>query len=152
MKKLLILLLALVTIQLNAQDLAHYKRIVKELSSAKYQGRGYARDGANKAGKYLQKEFIKAGADEVVCQPFKLDINTFPSKMKLSVDGKKQTPGVDFTMREYSPGVKGTFPLYYIDTLHYDADKIFQDLAIANFKNSFPTSPEDMRSFKPLNR
>ena len=86
MKKLLILLLAFVTIQLEAQDMAHYKRIVKELSSAKYQGRGYARDGANKAGKYLQKEFIKAGADEVVCQPFKLDINTFPGKMKLSVD------------------------------------------------------------------
>ena len=27
---------------LHAQDLTHYKKIVKELSSAKYQGRGYA--------------------------------------------------------------------------------------------------------------
>lgn len=36
---------------LQAQDLAHYKQIVKELSSAKYQGRGYAYGGANKAGK-----------------------------------------------------------------------------------------------------
>ncbi|MBR5060821.1 MAG: hypothetical protein IKX24_01610 [Prevotella sp.] len=37
-----------------AQDMAHYKRVVKEISSAKYQGRGYAKGGANKAGKFLQ--------------------------------------------------------------------------------------------------
>ena len=47
MKKLLLVILAVRTVQLNAQDLAHYKKIVKELSTAKYQGRGYAEDGAN---------------------------------------------------------------------------------------------------------
>ena len=137
MKRTLLLLLALVTVQLYGQDLSLYKRVVKELSSAKYQGRGYAKNGANKAGKFLQKEFEKAGVDEVICQPFKLDINTFSGKMKLSVDGKKQIPGVDFTMREYAPGIKGTFPLYYIDTLHYDANKIFQDLERPENKDAF---------------
>ena len=47
MRKFLLLILAIMTVQLYAQDLAHYKKIVKELSSAKYQGRGYAEDGAN---------------------------------------------------------------------------------------------------------
>jgi hypothetical protein len=93
MKKLLILLLATVAVQLNAQDLAHYKKIVKELSSAKYQGRGYACDGANKAGKFLAKEFAKAGVDEVTCQPFNIDINTLPGKMDIAIDGKKLVPG-----------------------------------------------------------
>ena len=74
MKKLIIILLALVSLQLPAQDLPHFKRIVKELSSAKYQGRGYAKGGANKAGKYLEKEFRKAGADEVTRQAFTIDI------------------------------------------------------------------------------
>ena len=105
MRKLVFFLLAFAAVQLNAQDMAHYKQIVKELSSSKYQGRGYARDGANKAGKYLEKEFLKAGVDEVVLQPFKLDINTFPGKMKMWADGKKLKAGVDFSMREYSPGV-----------------------------------------------
>ena len=82
MKKLFLLLMAAITVQLGAQDLAHYKKIVKELSSAKYQGRGYAEDGANKAGRWIAKEFAKIGVDEVVCQPFKLDINTFPGKME----------------------------------------------------------------------
>ena len=57
----ILIVVLLVSAQLNAQDLAHYKQIVKELSSSKYQGRGYAKDGANKAGKYLVKEFEKTG-------------------------------------------------------------------------------------------
>ena len=120
------ILLAVVfaAVQVNAQDLDHYKKIVKELSSSKYQGRGYAKDGANKAGKYLEKEFTKAGVDEVICQPFTLDINTFPGKMKMWVDGKKQTPGVDFTVREFNPSIKGEFGLYYIDTANYNSEKI----------------------------
>ena len=137
MKKLVILLLAAFAVQLNAQDLAHYKKIVKELSSAKYQGRGYACDGANKAGKYLEKEFAKAGADEVICQPFKLDINTFPGKMDVIIDGKKMVPGKDFTVREFNPSLKGEFKIYYIDTLNYNPDKIFADLESDEYKGAF---------------
>ena len=135
MKKLLIFVLAFAAMQLNAQDLTHYKQIVKELSSLKYQGRGYARDGANKAGKYLEKEFIKAGVDEVVCQPFTIDINTFCGRMKLWADGKKLTPGVDYSMREYSPGIHGTFPVYHVDTLNFDPEKMYADLAKPEYAN-----------------
>lgn len=140
MKKLLILLVLIVagtvcTSSLQAQDLKHYKKIVKELSSKKYQGRGYAKDGANMAGRYLVKEFEKAGADEVVCQPFKIDINTFCGKMDMWADGKKLTPGVDFAMREYSPGVHGEFPVYHVDTLNFDAEKMYADLAKPEYAN-----------------
>ena len=69
----IILLLAVVAMQVQAQDLAHYKTLVKQLSSAKYQGRGYAKGGANKAGKMLEKEYKKAGVDEVTLQPFTID-------------------------------------------------------------------------------
>ena len=133
----MIILLVLTSMQMNAQDMTLYKRIVKELSSAKYQGRGYAFDGANKAGQFLQEEFNRVGADEVAVQPFRLDINTFPGRMELSVDGKRLSPGADFTMREFSPGVDGTFPLYYIDTAEYDSEKIFRDLALPENKNCF---------------
>jgi len=128
MKRILILLLSLFTLQLGAQDLPHFKRVVKELSSARYQGRGYARGGANKAGKYLEKEFRKAGVDEVTLQPFTIDINTFPGAMEMRADGKKLRAGVDFSMREYSPGVKGEFPVYYVDTLNFDGEKLLSDL------------------------
>ena len=78
MKRILWLLLVFSAVQLQAQDITQYKRVVKELSSARYQGRGYAKGGANKAGKFLEKEFRKIGADDVTLQPFTIDINTFP--------------------------------------------------------------------------
>ena len=135
MRRLLLILLVLAALPLYAQDLPHYQRIVKELSSAKYQGRGYAKNGANRAGKFLQKEFKKAGVDEVMRQPFKLDINTFSGKMEMWADGKELQAGVDFSMREYSPGVKGEFPVYHVDTLHFDAEKMFADLAKPEYAN-----------------
>ena len=131
----LLLLVALVATQLQAQDLTHYKKVVKEISSAKYQGRGYAKGGANKAGKFLEKEYKKAGVDEVTLQPFTIDINTFSGKMEMLADGKKLTPGVDFSMREYSPGVHGTFPVYHVDTLNFDAERMFADLQKPEYAN-----------------
>ncbi len=129
MRKILIIVLAFAAVQVNAQDLTHFKRVVKELSSARYQGRGYARGGANKAGKYLEKEFRKAGAEQVTLQPFTIDINTFCGAMEMRADGKKLRAGVDFSMREYSPGVHGEFPVYHVDTLNFDGDRLLADLA-----------------------
>ena len=126
-----------ISIQLNAQDLAHYKNIIKELSSKRYQGRGYADDGANKAGKWIAKEFARVGADEVVCQPFTLNINTFPNDMEISVDGNRLTPGVDFTLREFNPGIEGEFKLYYVDMENYNAEKMFADLASEEYNGAF---------------
>lgn len=137
MKKLLILVFVAISLQAVAQDLNHYKKIVKELSAAKYHGRGYSENGANKAGKWIAKEFEKSGVDEVVYQPFKLDINTYPGKMEMSIDGKMQIPGIDFTLREFCPSIKGEFKLYYIDTLNYNPDKIFADLATDEYKGAF---------------
>ena len=155
---LLILLLAFCAMQSGAQDLAHYKRVIKELASARYQGRGYAKGGANKAGLFLEKEYKKAGVDEVTLQPFKLDINTFSGRMEMgtltpvpspsrgenkhSPSGetergwKSLQPGVDFSMREYSPGVHGEFPVYHVDTLNFDADRMFADLAKPEYANA----------------
>ena len=128
-RTLITILLVLASMMAAGQNIAHYKRVIKALSSAKYQGRGYAKDGANKAGKFLQKEFMKAGVDVVLVQPFKLDINTFCGQMEMWADGRKLRAGVDFSMREYSPGIHGTFPVYHVDTLNFDADRMFADLA-----------------------
>lgn len=136
MKRLFLLLFVLAAVQVSAQDLSHYKKIIKELSSEKYHGRGYALEGANKAGKWIAKEFTKVGVDEVIYQPFTHNINTFPGKMEFAVDGKRQTPGVDFTLREFNPSIKGEFKLYYVDMENYDAEKMFADLALPEWEGA----------------
>lgn len=128
-KTILLLATLLLAVSAQAQNPKLYKKIVKDLSSARFEGRGYVNDGVRKAEAYLVEQYRMAGADQVVLQPFTIDINTFPGKTEMSVDGKKLEPGSQFVMREYSPGVKGTFPLYYIDTLNYDFAKIKADLA-----------------------
>ena len=50
-KTVTMILMVLASTMAGAQDLASYKQVIKDLSSAKYQGRGYAKNGANKAGK-----------------------------------------------------------------------------------------------------
>ena len=127
--RILLCMLLLVSNSLSAQDLPRYKRIVRQLSSSKYQGRGYAREGVRKASRYIVKEFQKSGVDEIMYQPFTLDINTFPGRMELSVDGQRLKAGRDFTVREYCPGVHGAFRLYHIDTLHYDFPRIREELS-----------------------
>lgn len=109
--------------------LNHYKSIVKELSSEKYQGRGYAADGVLMAGDFIAGEFDKSGVKEVSRQTFAIDVNTFYGKMEASVGDRKLVPGYDFVMREYSPGVHGEYKLYRIDTANYNAARIFEDIA-----------------------
>ena len=130
---LLVLVFSLGAVQ--AQDLPRFKKLVRQLSSSKYQGRGYARDGVRKAGVYIARAFGQSGVDEVTMQPFTLDINTFNGAMEMWADGKRLVPGIDFSMREYSPGVHGTFPVYHVDTLNFDADKMFADLAKPEYAN-----------------
>ena len=119
----------------QAQDLPRFEKMVRQLSGAKYQGRGYARDGVRKAGKYIAREFQKAGVDAVKLQSFTLDIKTFSGKMDMWADGRKLVPGIDFSMREYSPGVHGGFQVYHVDTLNFDADRMFADLARPEYAN-----------------
>lgn len=130
------ILLASSALLTEAQDLSYYKKLVKTLCSSKYQGRGYALGGANKAGCFLEKEYEKAGVDEVIRQPFRLDINTFPKRMKMSADGRRLVAGKDFTVREFTPAVHGEFPLYHVDTLNYDSDKLFSDLARPEYQGA----------------
>lgn len=133
--------------------LEHYKAIVRELSSETYQGRGYAADGVLRAGDYIAEEFVRSGAKDVSRQTFAIDVNTFYGKMEASVNGHRLIPGRDFVMREYSPGVHGTYSLYRIDTADYNAAKIFEDIARPENKNALVVCdfwftykhPEDFR-------
>ena len=136
-KKITTLVCFMLALTVQAQDMKLYKHIVKDLSKSKFEGRGYVNDGVRKAETYLAGQYRNAGVDKVILQAFSIDINTFPGEAKMSVDGKKLTPGTQFVIREYSPGVHGSFPLYYVDTANYDFEKITADLAKPENKGCF---------------
>ena len=86
------LLLAL-ALPLRAQptepDLARARRTIAVLASQKMHGRGYVQQGEHRAAAYLRGRLQKLGLQPLApayTQPFTLDVNTFPGKMRLQTN------------------------------------------------------------------
>lgn len=128
----------------------YYRRVVTELSSPRYQGRGYAKDGVKLTSAYLQREYRRAGVDGVETQPFTFDVNTHAGQASLSIDGQVLAPGYEWTLREFSPAIHGTFPLYRLDTLGYTPGQLLDDLQRPEYQGAFVVCDYFMaRYFRP---
>lgn len=82
-----------------SQDMTYAREVINVLTSPEMDGRGYVNKGDAKAAKYIQAQYEKIGLqplNNVFYQSFTLPVNTFPSNMKLLVDGSELTPGVDY--------------------------------------------------------
>lgn len=116
------LIIAVLSLCVGAAAFAQHhdeaERWVKELSSPRYHGRGYVRNGCNKAARYLADEMRSLGLHHFgknYYQSFDIAVNTFPSRMSVSVDGKTLNPGSDYIVHPASHSTKGTFSLKPID-------------------------------------
>lgn len=101
---------------LFAQNIDNVKQIVKDLSSEKYAGRGYMKDGINKAAKYISKEFVKFGLekfDDDYFQDLSFNMNCI-TDIEVKIDSKKLVPGSDYVVRRGAPSKKGTYRLLHI--------------------------------------
>ncbi|MBI2269367.1 MAG: M28 family peptidase [Bacteroidetes bacterium] len=97
---------------LSSQDIKYARKIVDTLASPSMHGRGYVNHGEKIAAKYLAGEFEKFKLKfwgQNYFQNFQLNINTFPGKMFVSIDGKQLRPGKDFIIGGTSAGKKGSF-------------------------------------------
>ncbi|MFN4950161.1 MAG: M28 family metallopeptidase [Flavobacteriales bacterium] len=116
-RKQLLLLLSLLTTYLNlAQSplTAYAKKITTVLCSHEMEGRGYVNDGCKKAGIYLTSEFERIGLvplNGYSNQSFYINVNTFPGKCKVRVNGRKQEPGVDYLVHPSSSAYRGKLKL-----------------------------------------
>ncbi len=103
------------------QDVDYARKMLKKLTSNSLRGRGYVRQGDKKAADFivsqLKKKFLLKFANNYF-QTYSFPINTFPYKLKASIDGKKLQPGEDYVVSCSSPTIIGNFPLLYLpDTL-----------------------------------
>lgn len=140
MKRLFFVLLFVLCLGAQAQNVQNYQSYIKELSSKKYEGRGYYKEGDKKAALYIAKQYESIGAKPVggsYFQEFSFDVNVFHGNMKFSVDGKDLIAGKEFVMREFSKGAKGEYKLYYIDQKNFNIEKIIEDFNKPEFENTF---------------
>ncbi|MDN3585550.1 M28 family peptidase [Pedobacter aquatilis] len=107
-RKILLLLFLINSINGFAQDSTYTRNIIKTLTSKSFWGRGYTKDGMAKAANFLSSEYKKIGVStlsENYKQDFTFAVNTFPGKMNLKIDGKKLVPGVDFIVEPSSNSI-----------------------------------------------
>ncbi|MBL7917349.1 MAG: Zn-dependent exopeptidase M28 [Bacteroidia bacterium] len=111
---------------LFSQDSAYVRGVIKELTKKKYYGRGYTKNGLNKASDYLVKECKRNGAKPLFglnyVQPYQHPVNTYPGKMNVTINGKKLIPGRDFIIKPSSGSVKASFNFTKKDSVTYFAE------------------------------
>lgn len=117
MKKFLVFLgLSLAGNTAFSADSLYVKKMTDTLSSEAFFGRGYLKDGMQKAGRFIAAEMTQIGL-AMQEQSFSYAANTFPGKMALAINGKTLKPGVDYIVSPGCKPCKGGGPLEQADSV-----------------------------------
>ena len=107
----------------NAQDSVYTRKVISTLCSKQFAGRGYVKNGLDISAKYIVGELKKIKAQPLFYtgyyQWFDFNVNTFPSKMEVKINGKILKPGIDFIVSPESIGLKGEFAVEKKDSITY---------------------------------
>ena len=111
------------------QDSLYVRHTINKLTSKKFWGRGYTKEGMAKASDFLSTEYKKIGLlpiGENYKQDFSYPVNTFPGKMTVEVNGKKLIPGKDFIVNNESPSINKEVKLTKVDSMKFQGDPNLQ--------------------------
>lgn len=96
---------------------------MRQLTSKKYWGRGYTKQGMNKAADFIATEFKSLGVLPLQTngyhQKFLLPVNTFPGEMQVKINRTALKPGKDFLIHPASIGMYATDSLLQKDSVTY---------------------------------
>jgi hypothetical protein len=109
---LIILILIPATYKARTQDTIYARHIIDRLSSPAFHGRGYVKKGDKKASAFIAAEFRRMQLESFPSgffQEFPITVNTFPSTVELSINGKKLTAGKDYLLDPASVSAKGKY-------------------------------------------
>ncbi|RYF99577.1 MAG: M28 family peptidase, partial [Chitinophagaceae bacterium] len=127
MKKTFLIFLILSANLGFAQDIDYTRKMLETLTSGKYWGRGYTKNGMEKAANFIEAEFKKTGLETLGSgsykQAFSFPVNTFPGKMHVNINGKELKPGEDFIVSPASSGVNAVVDLSKKDSATYVNEK-----------------------------
>jgi len=120
MNRFLFILLVLLSTNGFAQDSTYTRKIINLLTSEKFWGRGYTKNGMANTAHFLAAEYKRIGLlpmGKSYSQSFNYPVNTFPGKMAVSINGKKLIPGKDFIISNESTGMRKSAQLNQIDSV-----------------------------------
>jgi aminopeptidase YwaD len=123
MKKIILLAVIFFTTKSFSQDSLFIRQMVDTLASPYFWGRGYTKDGMNKAADFITEKFTSFGLQPLdgkdFRQPFSYSVNTFPGKMEVAINDIVLEPGKDFILSPESRGIKCTGELQQKDSVTF---------------------------------
>ncbi len=135
-----LLLFTLFCLNVQGQNKVFAKEIVKTLTSEEYAGRGYVKNGHNKAANFIAEKFKELGLegfDSDFKQEFQIDVNTFNGNSDILIDGKLMYAGVDFIVDPSCPSIKGKYDLVWLNPKIIGNTTKMMKFSSKDFKNSF---------------
>jgi len=144
-KEITCLFFVLIIFNLSAQDSLYTRKVINTLCSKQFSGRGYVKNGLDIAANFIVDELKKSKINPLFStgyyQWFDFNVNTFPGKMDVKINGKVLKPGIDFIVGEESKGLKGKFVVEKKDSATYLAKNSDLPLVITlNKKLTFSVS------------
>ncbi|MAW66033.1 MAG: arginyl aminopeptidase [Flavobacteriales bacterium] len=140
MNQIILIICSLICFNLSSQNKFFAKNIIDTLTSDNYAGRGYAKDGHEKAANFIASKFKKLGLkgfDSDYKQEFQINVNCFNGDADLIIDNKIMYAGVDFIVDPRCPGVKGNFDLVWLNPKIIGNAKKMIAFSSQDLKNSF---------------
>ncbi len=108
MKKYMLIFCLIIPGTVFSQDIELARTILDTLSSKAMWGRGYTKNGIDKAANYIDGKFeaygLKPMSGNTFKQPFSIPVNTFPGDMEVKINGKQLIPGKEFIIMPESTG------------------------------------------------
>jgi aminopeptidase YwaD len=130
-----VLFLFLPALCLFGQDTVYARKVIKQLTSRECYGRGYLNNGLDVAAKYICSELKGIGAKALFpsgyYQPFSFNVNTFPGKVSVKINGKALKPGADFIISPESSGLKGKFKMQRKDSATFVSENERRPLVLS---------------------
>jgi aminopeptidase YwaD len=114
------------------------ERIINQLCSNEFGGRGYVNSGDSLAAEFIALEFKKLGLSpqkRSFFQVFGFKVNTFPGKLVLSLNGNVLTPGSDYVVNPSSPNANFTRETMVFNGKFSRVEDIFSTLPELDVKN-----------------
>jgi aminopeptidase YwaD len=109
-----------------SQDTLYARQIIKKLTSKEMFGRGYLNNGLDNAAKYIVNQMEQMKAQPLFStgfyQWYDQNVNTFPDKVTVKLNGKLLKPGYDYIFAPESGSIKGKFNLIKKDSVTYVAE------------------------------
>ncbi|WP_430813054.1 M28 family metallopeptidase [Carboxylicivirga sp. RSCT41] len=125
---------------MQAQNMKRVKKVVEELSSPAYYGRGYTNKGDSLAADYIAHQLKKTGVKPIgssYFQRFNMSINNYIGNPSLEIGQRQLVNGMDWVAYPTSPTIQGSFPLIWITNDMLTNKSQLKSLLAEDLKNSF---------------